>query len=102
MLVTGDTSVMARVGLGYLSDLQFGILALVLDGDTTTRSDLPPFPLHPFHAGDRVTSNLCDEGCSALCKIPGKHVTTWNFSGHATNYICTTVIYLYQDSDLHF
>lgn len=67
MFVSGDTPVETRVGLGHLSDLQFGILALVLDGDTTTRGDLSPFALHPLHAGDWITSNLGDEGCSALC-----------------------------------
>lgn len=66
MFVGGDTSVESSVGLGHLSDLHFGILALVLDGDTTTWGDLPPFTLHPLHTGDRLTSDLGNEGCSAL------------------------------------
>ncbi len=68
MFVGGDTSVETWVGLGHLSDLHFGILALVLNGDTTTGGDLPPFALHPLHAGDGVTSNLGDKGCGSLCK----------------------------------
>lgn len=71
VLVGGHTSVMAGVRLGYLFDLQFGILAPLFDGDTTTGGDLPPFAFHPFHAGDWVASNLCDEGGSALCEETG-------------------------------
>lgn len=77
MFVGGDTSVEAGVGLCHLSDLQFGILALVLDGDTTTGGDLSPFTLHPLHAGDRVASDLGNEGRGALCD--GKTSKTWSF-----------------------
>lgn len=68
MFVGGNTSVMTRIRLGHFSDLQFGILALVLNGDSTTGGDLSPFALHPLHTGDWVTSNLGDKGCSTLCQ----------------------------------
>lgn len=66
MFVGCNTSVETGIRFGYLLDLHFGILTLVHDGDTTTRGDLPPFALHPLHTGDWVTSDLGDEGCSAL------------------------------------
>lgn len=73
MFVGGDTSVDTGVGLGHLSDLHLGILALVLDGDTTTGGDLPPFALHPLHTGYWVTSDLGDEGCGCLCEENQRH-----------------------------
>lgn len=71
VLVGGDTSVLTRVGLGHLPDLQFGLLALLLDGDPATVCQLPPLTLHPLHAGDRVAANLGDEGGGALCGATG-------------------------------
>lgn len=68
MLVGGNTSVLARVRLGHFSDLQLGLLPFVFHRDTTTRGDLPPLPLHPFHIGNGITANLGDEGSSALYK----------------------------------
>lgn len=67
MLVGGDAPVLTRVRLGHLSDLQFGLLALLLDGDAATVCDLPPLPLHPLHVGDGVTAHFGNEGGSALC-----------------------------------
>lgn len=67
MLVGGDAPVLTRVRLGHLSDLQFGLLALLLDGDAATVCDLPPLPLHPLHVGDGVTAHFSNKGGSALC-----------------------------------
>lgn len=66
MFVGSDTPVLTRVRLGHLSDLQLRLLALLLDGDPATVSDLPPLPLHPLHTGDRVTAHFGDEGGGAL------------------------------------
>lgn len=88
MFVGGDTSVETGVGLGHLSDLHFGVLALVLDGDTTTGGDLPPFALHPLHTRDRVSSNLGDEGCSALWKgIKQANIQCTSFCGDLLYYL---------------
>lgn len=67
MLVGGDTPVLTRVWLGHLSDLQFGLLALLLDGDPAAMHELPPLPLHPLYTGDGVSTNFGDEGGGALC-----------------------------------
>lgn len=68
VLVGGNAPVRPGIGLRHLNDLHPGVLALVVDGDATTGGDLPPFTLHPLHAGDGIASNLCDEGGGALCR----------------------------------
>lgn len=71
VLVGGDTPVLTRVRLGHLADLQFGLLALLLDGDPAAVRDLPPLPLHPLHAGDGLAAHFGDEGGGALCETTG-------------------------------
>lgn len=71
VLVGGDTPVLTRVRLGHLSDLQFGLLALLLDGDPAAVRDLPPLPLHPLHAGNGVAAHFGNEGGGALCGTTG-------------------------------
>lgn len=68
VLVGGNAPVRSGIRLGHLPDLHPGVLALVVDGDATTGGDLPPFALHPLHAGDGIASDLCDEGGGALCR----------------------------------
>ena len=71
VLVGGDTPVLTRVRLGHLSDLQFGLLALLLNRDAAAMRDLPPLALHPFHVGDGVSAHFSDEGGDALCETTG-------------------------------
>lgn len=68
MFVGGHASVGARVGLRHFADLHLGVLAFVVDGDTATRGDLPPFTLHPLHIRDGLASNLGNKSCSSLFK----------------------------------
>lgn len=72
VLVGGDTPVLTRVGFRHLPDLQFGLLALLLDGDPPAVRDLPPFTLHPLDVGDGVAAHLGDEGGRGLCGVTGR------------------------------
>lgn len=67
VLVGGHASVLTRVRLGHLFDLELGVPTLLLDGDAAAVRQLPPFSLHPLHAGDGVPAHLGDEGGSPLC-----------------------------------
>lgn len=66
MFAGSHASVGARVRLCHFSDLHLGVLAFVVDGDTATRGDLPPFTLHPLHIRDGLASNLGNKSCSSL------------------------------------
>lgn len=68
MFVGGDTPVLTRVRFRHFSDLQFGLLALLFNGDPATVGHLPPLPFHPLHTGNGVTTHLCDEGGGSLCE----------------------------------
>ncbi len=81
VLVGGDTPVLTRVRLGHLSDLQFGLLALLFNGDPAAVRDLPPLTLHPLHAGNGVAAHFGDEGGSPLCGTTGGKLgqNIWNW-----------------------
>lgn len=68
MFVGGDTPVLTRVRFRHFFDLQFGLLALLFNGDPATMGHLPPLPFHPLHTGNGVTTHLCDEGGGSLCE----------------------------------
>lgn len=74
MLVGGNASVVTCIGLGEFPDLQFGVLSLVLNRDTTTGGDLPPLAFHPLNTWNWVTANLGDECGGSLCGEKGDKV----------------------------
>lgn len=70
MPIGGNASVLTRVRLGHLFDLQLGFLTFLLNGNAAAVRELPPFSFHPFHTGDGVPTHLGNEGGSSLCGRP--------------------------------
>lgn len=68
MLVKSYTFVQARICFCCVLYFQFGFISSLLDYNTTTLVELPPFPLHPLNIWNWVSPNFCNKCCNSLCR----------------------------------